>query len=233
MLRTRMRVAIGLGALVLVLASLYFVGTALADTPTATQKTDYRQVFVEKLAAALGVDAATLQAKVKDAEKSTVDQAVANGDLAKNRADEIKTEIDKSKDGFLGGLWKQAGKGKGKGPALVAAARVKGAIGNVADKAIADRLGLAPGQLKQELRNGRSLEDLAKAKGLTVQDLYNAAADAVKVRLDTMVKDGNLAQARADEIVQAVREGRLIDLDILPKAPARPAAKVTPIPSKG
>ena len=104
MFRTRKRVAIGLGALVLVLASLYFVGTALADTPTptaTTQKTNYRQVFVEKLAAALGVDVATLQAKVKDAEKSTVDQAVANGDLAKNRADQIKTEIDNSQSGIL------------------------------------------------------------------------------------------------------------------------------------
>ena len=46
-----------------------------------------------------------------------------------------------------------------------------------------------------------------------------------------MVKNGNLAQARADEVVQAVREGRLVGLDILPKAPARPAAKATP--SKG
>ena len=234
MFRTRKRTAIGLGALVLVLASLYFVGTALADTPkptpsSTTQKTDYRQVFVEKLAGALGVDVATLQAKVKDAEKSTVDQAVANGDLAKNKADQIKTEIDNGKDPFLGGLANP--KGPRPGTAAVAAARVKGLIGNVADKAIADKLGLTPGQLKQQLRSGKSLEDLASAKSISVQDLYAAAATAVKARLDTMVRNGNLSQARADEIVQAVSEGRLVGLDILPMAPARPAAKATP--SKG
>ena len=240
MLRTRKRMAIGLGALVLVLASLYFVGTVLADTPTptangTTQKTDYRQVFVEKLAAALGVDVSTLQTKVKDAEKSTVDQAVANGDLAKNRADEIKTEIDSSQSGILPGLGMLKGKGngngKGRGAAVSAAAKVKGQIGNVADKAIADKLGLTLGDLKQQLKSGKSLDDLAKAKGLTVQDLYNAAADAVKAKLDPMVKDGTITQARADEIVKAVSEGRLIDLNILPKAPARsakPAATATP-----
>jgi len=231
MLRTRKHAAIGLGALVLVLASLYFVGTALADpapaATSATQKTNYRQVFVEKLAAALGVDSPTLQAKVKDAEKSTVDQAVANGDLAQNKADQLKTAIDNGKDGFLGGFDKL----RGTRPGVGAAEKMKGQIGNVADKAIAGKLGLAPGALKQQLRNGKSLDDLAKAKGLTVQDLYNAAADAVKARLDVMVKNGNLAQGRADEIVKAVREGRFVDLDILPKAPARPVA--TPTPTTG
>src|SRR5512135_1804942 len=123
MFRTRKRVAVIVGALVLVLASLYFVGTALADTPTPTasgtaQKTNYRQVFVEKLAAALGVDVSTLQSKVKDAEKSTVDQAVANGDLAKNAGDKIKTEIDNSQSGILPGLGIGNGKGNGKGRGL-------------------------------------------------------------------------------------------------------------------
>ena len=114
---------------------------------------------------------------------------------------------------------------------------MKGQIGNVADKAIADKLGLTLADLKQQLKNGKSLEDLAQAKKLTVQDLYNAASVAVKARLDTMVRNGNLTQARADEIVQAVSEGRLVDLDILPKAPgksakpAKPAATATP--SKG
>ncbi len=237
MLRTRKRLAIGLGALVLVLASLYFVTAALADTPTLTasataQKTNYRQVFVEKLAAALGVDVSTLQAKVKDAEKSTVDQAVANGDLAKNRADEIKTEIDNSQSGILPalGIANGQGNGNGKGRGLGAAAKAKVLIAGVAEKAIAGKLGLTVPALRKQLRSGQSLEGLAKAKGLTVQDLYNAAADAVKARLDTMVKNGNLAQARADEIVQAVREGRLVGLGILPKAPVLQSA---PAPSKG
>ena len=233
MFSTRKRLAISLGALVLVLASLYFVGTALADTPTPTangtiQKTSYRQVFVEKLAAALGVDVTTLQARVKDAEKATVDQAVANGDLAQNKADQIKTEIDSSQSGILPGLGMLNGKGKAKGRGLGVVQQARGLIGNVADKAIADKLGLSQGQLKQQLRSGKSLEDLARAKGLAVQDLYNAAADAVQARLDVMVKNGKLAQARENEIVQAVREGRLTGLDILPKAPPRPAATATP-----
>jgi polyhydroxyalkanoate synthesis regulator phasin len=215
MLGTRKRVVVALGALVL--ASLFVVGTALADTPTPTaaaQKTNYRQVFVEKLAQALGVDVSTLQGKVKDAEKSTVDQAVANGDLAKNTGDKIKTEIDNSQSGILPGL----GVLRGRAPALGLAARAKVLIAGVAEKAMAGKLGITVPALRQQLRSGKSLEALAKGKGLTVQDLYNAAADAVKARLDTMVKNGNLAQARADEIVQAVREGRLVGLNILPSS---------------
>ena len=228
---TRKRVAFGLGALVLVLTSLYFVGTALADTPTptttsTTQRTNYRQVFADKLASALGISPATLEAKVKDAEKSTVDQAVANGDLAKNRADRLKTQIDNG-NGLLGGLPRL----RGAAPGLAAATKAKALIAGVSDKAIAGKLGITVPALRQQLRGGQSLDGLARAKGLTVQDLYNAAGDAVKARLDVMVKNGNLAQARADEIVQAVREGRLVGLDVLPAAPAKQSA--SPTPAKG
>lgn len=221
MFANRGRPAIGIGALavVLVVASLLVVTAALADTPPATatpttQKTSYRQVFVEKLAAALGIgDVSKVQTALKDAAKGTVDQAVTNGDLAKNRADKIKTAIDQGKGSFFGGIPKP--------PAAVKkpVATLEAQVGNVSTKAIADKLGLDLATLRAQLRAGKSLTDLATAKGLTVQDLYNAAADAAKARLDPVVKAGKLTQARADEIVQAVREGRLINLDVMPKAP--------------
>ena len=228
----RKRVTIGLGALVLVLASLlYLVGPVLADTPpptvnAANQQTNYRQVFTDKLAAALGISPAALEAKVKEAETSTVDQAVANGDLARNPANQLKTQIAKS-NGLLGGLPNLVSPR----PGVAAAARVKVLIAAVAEKGIAGKLGITVPALRQQLRRGQSLDSLAKAKGLTVQDLYDAAAAAVQTRLDVAVKNGNLAQAREDEFVQAVREGRLVGLDILPVAPAKQAP--TASPSKG
>jgi hypothetical protein len=223
----RKRLAIGLGALVLILASLFVVGTALADDPpptatSTTGKVDYRQVFVEKLAAALGVDVATLQAKVKDAAKGTVDQAVADGNLARNPAEEMKKAIDNGRNPFIGGLGKARVKAP-PAPKAIAADRIIAQVSGVAQKAIAEKLGVELGVLRQQIRSGQSLAELAQAKGLTVQDLYNAAADAVKARLDPFVKDGRLAQARADDTVQAVREGRLINLDFLPKAAPKAA----------
>jgi len=214
MLGLNKRVIAGIGV-ALALAVAGVSGVALAETPaptptsaaatTTTQKTDYGQVFLGKLATILGVDQAKLQASVKQAQSDTIDQAVANGDLAKNQADAMKLRIEQNGAEPFGirGLdgMGRGGFGHG-GPGM-------GVVDNSAvEKAVADKLGMSVADLETQLHSGSTLASLAQAKSLNVQDLYTAAANAAKPQLDQAVKDGKLTQAQADQIYQQIQQGQ-------------------------
>ena len=213
MLGLNRRVIAGIGV-ALALAVAGVGGVALAETPTptsaaattTTQKTDYGQVFLGKLATILGVDQAKLQASVKQAQSDTIDQAVANGDLAKNQADAMKLRIEQNGAEPFGirGLdgMGRGGFGHG-GPGM-------GVVDNSAvEKAVADKLGMSVADLETQLHSGSTLASLAQAKSLNVQDLYTATANAAKPQLDQAVKDGKLTQAQADQILQQIQQGQV------------------------
>jgi hypothetical protein len=111
MLGINKRTIVGIGT-ALVIAVVGLSSVALADTPaptptattgtTITQKTDYGQVLLGKLAAALGIDQAKVETAIKQAEIDTIDQAVTNGDLAKNPADEMKLRIQQNGSELFG-----------------------------------------------------------------------------------------------------------------------------------
>ena len=75
----------------------------------------------------------------------------------------------------------------------------------------ADYLGLAEAQLQAQLENGKSLADVAKAQGKTVDGLVQALYDAKKKDLDAAVKAGTLTQAQEDATLSDL-ESRLTDL---------------------
>ncbi len=191
-------------------------GVALADDPaptptattsgTTTTKTDYGQAFLAKLAAVLGIDQAKVESAVKQAESQTIDQAVANGDLARNSADAMKQQVQQNPvDLFhIRGV---DGMGRG-GPG-------RGGYGmgivdqTVVEKAVADKLGLSVTDLESKLNGGATLASLAKDKNVQVQDLYDAAAAAAKTQLDQAVKDGKITQAQADQIYKNIQAGQI------------------------
>ena len=212
------RVLAGVGV-ALALAVAGVGGVALADTPaptptattstgstTTTQKTDYGQVFLAKLAAALGIDQAKVESAIKQAESDTLDQAVANGDLAKNSADATKQQIQQNPvDLFhIRGLDGEGRGGPGHGSSAMSV------VDNTAvQKAVADKLGLSVTDLQTQLQS-KTLAALAKEKNVQVQDLYDAAANAAKPQLDQAVKDGKITQAQADQIFQQLQMGQYV-----------------------
>ena len=147
-----------------------------------------QDVFLGKLAGALGITQDALTAALKAADLATIDQAVANGDLAKNPADAMKQRIEQNGPGAFGffgfGGQGRGGIGRGERAPVVDPA--------VVEKAVADKLGLSVADLETQLKSGKTLADLATAKSLTAQDLYTAAANAAKPQLDQAVKDGKL-----------------------------------------
>jgi len=216
MLQRHKRLLIAVSAAVL-LAGAALGTSALAETPTpgtptaqpGGQRQDYRQVFLSKLAGALGIDQTKLNDSIKKAQTDTIDQAVQNGDLAKNRADDMKQRVQQGNPGFFGPF---GGRFEGQfGDRRWAGHGFRGVGGmydQTAQKAIADKLGMSVQDLQAQLRSGKSLSDVAKDKGVSEQDLRSAAATAVNAQLDQAVKDGKLTQQQEDSILQRIQQGQ-------------------------
>jgi len=77
--------------------------------------------------------------------------------------------------------------------------------------AAAKALGLTPEQLFAELHAGKTLEDVAKDKGVDVQKVYDAMkaaqVEAQKAAIQQAVKDGKLTQEQADWLLKGLDLG--------------------------
>jgi len=77
--------------------------------------------------------------------------------------------------------------------------------------AAAKYLGLTVTELHTQLESGKTLAQIAKDKGKTVDGLKAAITADTKAKLDAAVKAGNLTQAQADDILKRMTD-RLDDL---------------------
>ena len=89
--------------------------------------------------------------------------------------------------GHRGGGFGHGGPGHG-GPASLDAA--------------AKYLGLTEAELHTQLESGKTLAEIAKAQGKTVDGLEKALTAATKTKLDAAVKAGTITQAQADELLK-------------------------------
>jgi len=69
----------------------------------------------------------------------------------------------------------------------------------------AEALGLTPEELFAELHAGKSLDDIAEAKGVDVQTVYDAMSaargEAMQQALQQAVEDGRITQEQADQMI--------------------------------
>jgi hypothetical protein len=67
--------------------------------------------------------------------------------------------------------------------------------------AAATYLGLTEDQLRTQLESGKSLADVAKSQGKSVDGLKQAILSGVQSKLDQAVKDGRLTSAQRDQML--------------------------------
>jgi hypothetical protein len=148
-----------------------------------------RDAFLERVAAKLGVDLATLKQAMKDAALEQIDADLAAGRITEQRAADAKARIEAGEiglDGF-GGHREHGGPGHfvgGPGPL----------------EAAAGFLGLST----QELFD-------AKANGKTVAGLKKAILDDATERLDQAVSDGRITSAQKADFLSRL-ESHIDDL---------------------
>jgi hypothetical protein len=164
-----------------------------AELSAAPGAAEYCVAYRAAFAKALGVTEAEIGAAARSAIASTIDAAVADGDLTAAAAERIKTRLAK-RDAGTDLCSAIAGRG----------GLVKAALGIARDalNAAADTLGMEPADLRAQLRDGADLHDIAAAKGVGYPALTKAILDAVKTDLDAAVAAGTITAERETKILE-------------------------------
>ncbi len=187
-------------------------GVAVAQTGsggTGQAVQDYGQAFLDKLAQILGIERSRLDSAMRQANLQVIDQAEQNGDLSRNQADALRERAALGPaPGWFGmgpwhGGWGHRGWGRGYWGGKVL-------WNNQILDAAASALGMTRDDLLTELRNGKTLGEVADARNVDRQRVRDAVTAAYKARLDAAVQEGGLTQAQADRLLQ-----RFQDADVL------------------
>jgi predicted DNA-binding protein (UPF0251 family) len=169
-------------------------GAAYAATQFGSPQQE-NQAVLKDAAKQLGVEPSALSAALKKALENRVDEAVAAGRLTKAQGDELKQRIESGDVPLFGG------------PGF--GFHERGALFGGLDAA-ASYLGLTDAQLRARFQSGKSLADVAKAQGKSVDGLVQAIVDAAKKKVDAAVTAGRLTQSQADSILAGL-ESRVSD----------------------
>jgi flagellin-like hook-associated protein FlgL len=182
------------GALVAGGAGAAFAAISKDDDKKAEQS------ILDNAAKRLNVTPDALRSALAAAQDEQLDQAVKDGLLTQTQADAIKAR--RKQDGrVLGGPFGEPG-ARGFGPGGPRGPRFghhRG--GHMLFEDLAKALDLTPAKLFAQLRAGKSIADVAKAQGKSLDSVRSAVKAAAKARADTAVKSGDITQAQADEML--------------------------------
>ena len=188
--RTKRKVAAGAAALLAVAGG----GAAIAATQLSPKQES--QVVLNDAAKALGVSPSELSSALRNALEKRIDAAVAAGRLTKEQGDELKQRVE-SGDFPLFGV-----PGFAPGHGGFEHHEMFGGLDSAATY-----LGVSEDELRSELESGKSLAEVAKAKGKSVDGLVDALVADAKKHLDEEVSGGDLTRGQADEILSRLENG--------------------------
>jgi lambda repressor-like predicted transcriptional regulator len=148
-----------------------------------------------------------LKNALRAAIRKDADQAVDDGELTRQQADRL---VEKFSDA-VNELIEESGS-----PGLEFGFRTPGFGPRPLEKGIlpdafpgadlmetaADYLGMSGADVREGLRDGKSLADLAKDKGKSVEGLKQALRNAIRNDADEAVEDGVLTRRQADRLVE-------------------------------
>jgi polyhydroxyalkanoate synthesis regulator phasin len=145
--------------------------------------------FLSRVAEKLGISEDTLKGAMQETSVEMLDEAVAEGRLTQEQADQIKERA--GEDGLL---FPFGGPRRGFGAPFVM------------PEAAAQALGITQDQLMEQLKDGKTLAEVAEAQGMSVEDFQAALLTQVKAQLDALVADGKLTQEQADSVMQNTKD---------------------------
>jgi hypothetical protein len=194
----RPKVVVALVAAAALAVALGVTGAVAASR--ALTADDERRAVLDDAADRLGVEPSELEDALQEALKARVDAAVDDGRLTEEQGAELKRRIDSGELPFLRGTLGPGGFGHlghlTRFPALAAAA---------------DYLGVEEAELRDRLRDGETLAEIAKAESKPVDGLVGALVADAERRLDTAVSAGKLTRAQANDLADGLEE-RMTDL---------------------
>ncbi|MBE2316663.1 hypothetical protein DVA67_011800 [Solirubrobacter sp. CPCC 204708] len=190
-----------------------------AQKPKAADIQAEQKAFLNDVAKRLNVTREQLDTALKGAAEARIDAAVAAGRLTQAQGEAAKQRLSSTQGLPFPGLVKPALPGRGGGPGFGHGGGLHFRFGGA--EGAAEYLGLSEEELRTQLRDGKSLADIAKAENKSVEGLKAAIKAEFTERLDQAVKDGRLTQAERDEFASKLDE-RIDDIVNL-TPPDRPA----------
>lgn len=181
-------------------------GAGVAATKLTGSPSEESKAIVNDAAKTLGVEPGKLSAALKQAFENRIDAAVAAGRLTKQQGDELKQRIESGDFPLFGP------------PAFGHGFGAPHPFFHGLDAA-ASYLGLTEAQLHSRIESGKTLAEIAKAQGKSVDGLKDAMVKDAKTHLDAAVKAGRLSSAEEQRVL-ADLEQRIDDL-VNGKLPAR------------
>jgi hypothetical protein len=200
-----------------------------APKQTPADRAAEQKAFLDDVAKRLNVTPEQLDAALKGAAEARIDAAVAAGKLTKEQGEAAKKRLSsgapliRGLGPIAGGHGPKAPGGPGRGGPGPGRGGGHGfGFGFGGAEGAADYLGITEEQLREQLRDGKSLADIANAtNGKSVEGLKAAIKADTTKRLDEAVKDGHLTQAQRDKI--AADLDTRIDAIVNLTPPDRPA----------
>ena len=182
--------------------------TTTPESPVGPGKvlhTKYSDAFLDKLATELGVERSALGPATLAASNAAIDAAVAAGDLTADQATTLKARLAAIEDpavllarpGFKHGLRGDHGPGRGIGIGF-------GRGLAEATDAAATALKLSAADLREAVRDGKSLKEIAADQSVDYATVSNAILDVVRTKLADEVADEDLTPAQADALLEKV-----------------------------
>lgn len=188
-MKKRTKLAAGAGAAIAVAGA----GAAIAATKISPSQES--KAVVEDAAKQLGVDPAKLNDALKQALANRIDEAVEDGALTEEQGEAMKQRLEADDFPLFGG------------PLLGHPHRGGFGFRALRDLDVAaNHLGVTEAELRDALREGKTLADVAKDEGKAVDGLVEAIVAATTKRLDETVADGRMTKAQRDEIAQGLKE---------------------------
>jgi polyhydroxyalkanoate synthesis regulator phasin len=189
---------------VVVLVAVAGTGTAIAAAKLRSPQEESRAV-VNDAARELGVSPERLTNAFRTALKNRIDEAVADGRLTKEEGDRLKARIEESDVPLLGPAFRHHGGPFGRGE------RGFGFRREAKLEAAAKYLGMSASALREQLRDGKTLAQVARARDKSVDGLVDALVAEKRERIEQRVRDGSMTREEADRCLAGL-EARVRDM---------------------
>lgn len=148
------------------------------------------------------VDPADVVAAIVAAERDRLEQAVDDGDLAREQVDELlATAEDRAARFVEGELGRWLVPGHAGGGPIGGRPLGHGLVGRALDE-----LGIDLDKLVDGLREGRTIAEIAEDHGIDLDSVIDAIVDEIREHLDRAVEAGWITEEEADEHAADLRE---------------------------
>jgi uncharacterized protein (DUF433 family) len=164
---------------------------------------------IAEVAEANGVEPSLVVDAIVAAHRERLDQAVGDGALTQEEADEMAAALEERVTAFVEGELVRS--------PLVGHPGLWGfADGPVA--AAADVIGIGPVELLEAIRDGQTIAEVAEANGVDASAVIDAVVAALQERLDSAVENGWIREQEADERAADLEEQAtaIVDGDLPP-----------------